>query len=163
MQKLLNIPASKRVPGSLALHWQEEVWYSPPWRETMKVVKIQKNTKPQPKAKTVTPAVAARMRYAAGEEHGGGFPWLGGIVVISIILLVVGIAVAKASRSGWPANSYSQENPATNGLSQSGKYESQRYDELGGLTISEWMKKNNTNNALLKARLDGVKARNNGK
>jgi hypothetical protein len=128
----------------------------------MKVVRTQKNTKSPPKANAITPPVAARMRYAAGEEH-GGFPWIGGIVVVSIILLVVGIAVAKASRNGWPGNSYSQENPATNGLSQSGKYEPQRYDELGGLTIAEWMKKNNTNNALLKSRLDGVKAYNGGK
>ena len=127
----------------------------------MKVVMTQKSTTPQPKTKAAVPPVAARMRYAAGEEH-GGFPWLGGIVVISVILLVVGIAVAKASRNGWPSNSCTHENSATNSLAQSGKYEPQRYEQLGGLTIAEWMKKNNTNNSLLKARLDGVKAYNSG-
>jgi hypothetical protein len=129
----------------------------------MKVGKTQKNIKSQPKPKVAMPPVAARMRYAAGEEPGGGFPWLGGIVVLSIILMVVGIAVAKASHGGCSSNSIARENPATNGVSQPGKYEPQRYEELGGLTIAEWMKKNNTNNAMLKARLDGVKARTSGK
>jgi hypothetical protein len=119
-------------------------------------VKIHKKVKPAAKTKAPIPsAVAARMRYVSGDTGSGGIPWLGVVVAVGAILLVIGIAVgAKSSHNSWPQNS-------TPVVSQSSGQEQQKEScDMGGLTMAEWMRQHNTtNNALLKARQEGVKTR----
>jgi hypothetical protein len=114
-------------------------------------VKIQKNSiraAAKPKA-VIPPIVQERMRYAAGDGGSGSRKWLG-VIVIGVILLVIGIAVAaKASHNSCSQDCATAVPVATNSTHSSG-YEPQRYDDLGGMTMAEWMKQNNTNNALLR-------------
>jgi len=86
--------------------------------------------------------------------------WVGVLVCIGAILLLIGICAAvKASRNNdnyvQADESGAKEYDVT--YTESQKYEPKRYNELNGMTIDEWMRKNNTNNAMLKARLEGVK------
>ena len=125
-------------------------------------IKIQKNSlkaamKPKP---PISPAMQQRMRYAAGDTGGGGIPWPGVIVVAGVVMLGIGLAVgAKASHDNSAETAAA---PVVTNSTPSSGFQSKRYDELGGKTMSEWMRQNNTNNALLKSRQAGVKARSVG-
>jgi hypothetical protein len=126
-------------------------------------IKVYKKAKPEAKPKAVvSPIVQQRMRYMVGDGGSGSHTWLGVVVVVGVILLAIGIAVgAKASHNSAPVESAVVAPVATNPPASSG-YDAKRYDQLGGMTMAEWMRQNNTNNALLKSRQAGVRARSMG-
>jgi hypothetical protein len=92
--------------------------------------------------------------------------WVGVLICIGAALLLIGICAAvKASRN---TDTYEQVNESESRQNdvvyvKPEKYEPKRYAELNGMTIEEYMKKNNTNNAMLKARLEGIKNARAGK
>jgi hypothetical protein len=125
----------------------------------MRKIVIQKGTTSTATAppKTRKRADLPELPYFDEPKRSGSGAWVPVVVSVGIILLLIGIcAVVRASRNNSNYEPEVQE-PVQESTTQPGKYEPKRYAELNGMTYEEWMRKNNTNNAMLKARLERVK------
>ena len=80
---------------------------------------------------------------------------IGGAIAALVVLLVICVAVSKSNQRR--AASAAQQLQASQSAAAEGPEKLTGLDELGGLTMQEWMQKYGKNNAELKARQNRIR------
>lgn len=133
----------------------------------MAKIRIERNalSKPASEKAKVSPASfnpTLNRKPAVRRDDGAGLKvWLGIGGVIGVV--IVACLISEGIRNARAANQRTQdaadrtEQAAIRAEIERRSYERKKFDDLGGLTMTEWMARNNTNNTILKARQERVR------